>query len=1485
MGRQGARYNAKARAASHLTTSAKPHSKPRDGGIKASIQKINPTVIEAARKTLHASKPKSVLSTNETTIQKEDLSNQNEYTSSTTTIPYILPPKETRVASTANEVANRLALLTEAQTVKISGKKRKRMEKFIEREMKKEERVYLYEKLGKQEFSSELFKSSKKLSSGKLTARERLRQALLEERSGIPQSDPSVQLLKPVIRPTEIPDNTMQVDFDESESSDNCLNVESTPIESMGIVSRSFGMAAQSAPIIVTSSEHGTTSVELVPSNTSVSSIIHNRPVLGSSLRENTATTPGGKPAEPSKRVLKKRQRREIRQQMAKLANSNSENSDSDSDGSMLEDTDDNKESISTACQKALWSSNVVSGESFNQTLSTNTVKSIDEKPSHSVSTLKKTLSIPGPKAIFVPVDRSEEIQLARLSLPVTGEEQLIMETILANDITILCGETGSGKTTQVPQFLYEAGFGDKSHPLYPGMIGITQPRRVAAVSMANRVAFEMNLHKGEVAYQIRYDRGLTGKNTRIKFMTDGVLLRELSGDITPLSTSITSASTKKGSDILLSDYSCIVIDEAHERTVGTDVLIGWLTRVVRLRNSGKIQNIKPLRVVIMSATLRVQDFTDNKALFPDGNPPPVIKVEGRQHKVVVHYNKITPEIDYVSEAFKKVSKIHKKLPPGAILVFVTGQQEVQVLVKKLRATFSKTISKDSIAQTTDDIEMDDDNSIKGVFGESEAVAEAYEENLNAQKRQKSSQLGGEERDDFDEMEQLEADEDEDNEEEEVHILGGISDDEDENEADKAFVPSVDLAPVHVLPLYSMLPTKAQLQIFDPPPEGARLIVVATNVAETSITIPGVKYVVDCGKVKERQYDAYTGVQTFQVSWTSKASADQRAGRAGRMGAGHCYRLFSSAVYNNYFEKFATPEIMRVPIEDVVMQMKAMGINQISNFPFPSPPNCDNLNSAERLLKYLGALDLSAAVSSSQTGVSSQFLEITSIGRLMSKFPVSPRFAKMLVVAAKQSQPVLPYIVAVISGLSVGDPIVRDVDLIKNTNQSEQDEEDADDHDGKEERRKKRTRFFQIMQAFSGSSSSDVLCMLNAIGAYAAERSRSAKSLENFCESHFLRPKAMEEIHKLRIQITNILKSVLAHDTSDIIQKNVSSLSSNLSMSPPNTKTQTLIRQILLTGFPDKIARLNENAVSGYGKHAVPVYQTLWADNLKETHLVHASSCLYSQRPAPKWIIYSEVVGHEERFAADNSHVMQMRGSNITIMDDANPAEPVRRWLKQCTVVNESWLSTMCPPSLVRTGRLLTQPEPHYVAAKDHVVGYVVPVFGPCLWELGLTETNKNLDEMTRIMWFAKALLEGTVVGSMNLEKKRTATKDVFGLMRKFMSTKPSVVTKSWARSQNKVSLLLDTLARSHVTTRSDLAKMWHNDKTFLLDATLAWVPVEFHPILCKYWPPITGGSVKNESLYSALSSFISATNGDQVESFKPSTVRNADSQGKGYDK
>ena len=280
--------------------------------------------------------------------------------------------------------------------------------------------------------------------------------------------------------------------------------------------------------------------------------------------------------------------------------------------------------------------------------------------------------------AFYVPVHRPKEISVARMSLPVVGEEQLIMETIMENDVTVLCSETGSGKTTQLPQFLYEAGFGHPEHSSYSGIIGITQPRRVAAVSMAARVSHEMNLFNGEVSYQIRYDKGQVNSKTRIKFMTDGILLRELShGGVT----------SSNSSSLLLADYSCIIIDEAHERTVGTDILLGWLTRVVKLRNSGRIEGVRPLKLIIMSATLRVEDFTENKSLFPQA-PPPVINIPGRQHKVVIRYNRNT-STDYISEAYKKAVKIHTRLPQGGILIFVTGQHEVQMLVRKLRLKFS----------------------------------------------------------------------------------------------------------------------------------------------------------------------------------------------------------------------------------------------------------------------------------------------------------------------------------------------------------------------------------------------------------------------------------------------------------------------------------------------------------------------------------------------------------------------------------------------------------------------------------------------------------------------------------------------------------------------------------------------------------------------------------------------------------------------------
>lgn len=261
------------------------------------------------------------------------------------------------------------------------------------------------------------------------------------------------------------------------------------------------------------------------------------------------------------------------------------------------------------------------------------------------------------------------------------------MENFYNNIVTIICGETGSGKSTQIPQFIY-------NHNQINGvdtMIGITQPRRVAAVSLAQRVAEEMGeAGSGRlVGYQIRYDSSHFTKNvTRIKFMTDGILLKEIE------------------SDFLLRHYSTIVIDEAHERSLNSDILISLLTRIAYQRcelayndrKEGVADSINhPLRLVIMSATLRVSDFRDNKQLFPKSlfnRVPKMIKVEARQFPVSQHYNKTTKD-DYVEEAFKKIVKIHRNLPAGGILVFLTGKKEIQYLQKRLKIELAKTVKDD----------------------------------------------------------------------------------------------------------------------------------------------------------------------------------------------------------------------------------------------------------------------------------------------------------------------------------------------------------------------------------------------------------------------------------------------------------------------------------------------------------------------------------------------------------------------------------------------------------------------------------------------------------------------------------------------------------------------------------------------------------------------------------------------------------------------
>ena len=492
-------------------------------------------------------------------------------------------------------------------------------------------------------------------------------------------------------------------------------------------------------------------------------------------------------------------------------------------------------------------------------------------------------------------------------------------------------------------------------------MIGITEPRRVAAISMCKRVNDEMNFKEEDsiVSYQIRYE-GNYSPNTKLKFMTDGVLLKEVQ------------------TDFMLTKYSAIIIDEAHERSVYTDILIGLLSRIVPLRN----KRGNPLKLIIMSATLRVEDFTDNSRLFKI--KPPVIKVDSRQFPVSIHFNKNTFS-DYLAEAYRKVCKIHRRLPEGGILVFVTGQQEVNVLCNKLRKTFPKyDKSTNNLKEENSNQEFNKDDNDNN-DSKSKRIKKSRKKNDNGEKKSETKvELNSAPKVNLDSYSTLPLDEevdlfesnnnpnhDEEENLDELYDLNNedyneeeIDDESDEDEDDplnQQKVPSQKSSaekPLYVLPLYSLLPSEKQIKVFDKVPDDARLCVVATNIAETSLTIPNIKYVVDCGKIKMKFYDKVTGVSTFRVCWTSKASADQRSGRAGRTSPGHCYRLYSSAVFNDEFPKFSEPEIVRKPVEDLILQMKDLGIDRIINFPYPTPPDETSVKVAENLLIQLGALEV-----------------------------------------------------------------------------------------------------------------------------------------------------------------------------------------------------------------------------------------------------------------------------------------------------------------------------------------------------------------------------------------------------------------------------------------------------------------------------------------------------------------------------------------------
>lgn len=441
-------------------------------------------------------------------------------------------------------------------------------------------------------------------------------------------------------------------------------------------------------------------------------------------------------------------------------------------------------------------------------------------------------------------------IKEQRESLPIYKLREALVQAVQENQILVVVGDTGSGKTTQMTQYLAEDGLANR------GMIGCTQPRRVAAMSVAKRVAEEVGVRLGqEVGYAIRFE-DCTGPETKIKYMTDGILLRECLLDPE------------------LTKYSVIMLDEAHERNINTDVLFGLMKKAIKARPD--------LKLIVTSATLDAEKFS--KYFFNC----PIFSIPGRTFPVEILYTK-EPESDYLDASLITIMQIHLSEPAGDILVFLTGQEEI------------------------------------------DTAAEVLYERMKA--------------------------------------LGPM-------------VPEL-----IILPVYSALPSEMQSKIFDPAPPGSRKVILATNIAETSITIDGIYYVVDPGFVKQNAYDPKLGMDSLVVVPISQAQARQRAGRAGRTGPGKCYRLYTESAYRNEMLPNSVPEIQRTNLANTVLMLKAMGINDLIGFDFMDPPPVQTLVTAMEQLYQLGALD--------DEGL------LTRLGRKMAEFPLEPPLCKMLITSVE----------------------------------------------------------------------------------------------------------------------------------------------------------------------------------------------------------------------------------------------------------------------------------------------------------------------------------------------------------------------------------------------------------------------------------------------------------------------------------------------------
>ncbi|CAJ0552835.1 Ff.00g009130.m01.CDS01 [Fusarium sp. VM40] len=583
--------------------------------------------------------------------------------------------------------------------------------------------------------------------------------------------------------------------------------------------------------------------------------------------------------------------------------------------------------------------------------------------------------------------------------LPIAKHRDSLLYVIEKHPVTIVIGQTGSGKTTQIPQFLEQAGWCSEGK-----IIGVTQPRRVAATTVAVRVAEEIGCELGkEVGYSIRFE-DVTSASTRIKFLTDGLLIREALVDP------------------LLTRYSVIMVDEAHERSISTDVLLGLLKKIIRKRPE--------LRIIISSATLQAKEFLEFFTRSSDDQVKDkqdkkdetgaIVSLEGRTYPIDILYLE-SPAENYVEKAIDVVFDIHTQEGEGDILVFLTGREEI-------------------------------DNAIQAV---SERLMD-----LNPK-----------------------------------------------------------YGPLMPLPLYAGLSTEQQMYVFDKPPEGTRKVVFSTNIAEASVTIDGIVFVVDSGFVKLRAYDPRTGIESLTATPVSKAAASQRAGRAGRTKPGKCFRLYTEQSYQS-LQNANIPELQRSNLAPVILQLKALGIDNIVRFDFLSPPPSELMAKALELLYALGALD--------------EYAKLTRpLGSRMAELAVEPMMAKTLLAAP--SFGCLSEMLTIAAMTSLGGSVWFS-------------------HEGERKKMETSRRKFAVDEG-------DHLTLLNAYQAFVTKGRKEAK----FCHENHLNFKSMSRAVSIRAQLKRYLER---------FNINVDETLAGPVSSEANVKKAEQIRRCLTSGYFAHAARM-----------------------------------------------------------------------------------------------------------------------------------------------------------------------------------------------------------------------------------------------------------------------------------------------------------------------